>query len=442
MDQPAPLSNNPLISESPLEHPFTKSVITWGALFFQTILMIETNWSIHSACVIPTIAVIMLNTHLWSKRIFWILLLNSFIPSIIALFHDGAFPYIVLVISRILLAGYLFHQKRKWLFTGLLGSFSLALSPISLGLTELFKLKNPLQKLKTLPPLQLPKIYLIPIALFGVFALLYGTLNPNFQQILTQFSDLIAAVFNVFAELFQSLNFFTSGKSIFTFIAVFFIDASLLIDAQKISKTINLNLDETEPVKEPLALKSSKELGKELTPEKMAKQELQKKQFTNMALGTLASLNGLLFLFHITDISSLRQIDIYSAPALSQAVHGGVFNSFMALTLAMFVILGLFRPKTNYIWKNSHIPKLTLLWFIQNGLLLSTTLLRDELYIYHFGLTDKRLGVLVVMFGLGGFLWLTYHKIRHEKSFEWITMRTIEFYYILLTIAMFIPTIA
>lgn len=441
MEQPTSIPENPLVSESSIEQPLTKSVITWGAIFFQTILMIETNWSIHAACFIPTAAVLLLNTNLWAKRIFWLLLLNSFIPSIVALFHDGAFPYVVLLLSRILLAGYLFHQKRNWIFMGILGAFSLSISPIALGLTELLKLVKNAQHLKKIPTLQFPKIYLIPVSLFGIFSLIYGSLNPNFQQILSQFTDLFSAIFNVFADLFSISGVF-SFTSIFTLIGVFLIDASLLIDAPRWNKRFSLNLDNFEPIQKIPLLDDPEETNEDLTAEATKKQALLKKQFTNMALGTLGSLNGLLFFFHITDISSLRQINISHAPSLSQAVHGGVFNSFLALSLAMFVILGLFRPKTRYIWRNQHIPKLTLLWFIQNGLLLFTTLFRDGLYIYHFGLTDKRLGVLVVMFGLGGFLWLTYHKLRHEKDFNWIAMRSLETYYILLSLAMFIPTIS
>lgn len=105
----------------------------------------------------------------------------------------------------------------------------------------------------------------------------------------------------------------------------------------------------------------------------------------------LASVNGLDFYFVFFKSKLPEGISI------SQYVHNGTNSLITSIILASLIILFYFRGYLNYYPKSSWLKGLAYLWILQNALLIFSTAYRNGMYIDGFGLTHKRIGVLIYL---------------------------------------------
>jgi hypothetical protein len=141
-------------------------------------------------------------------------------------------------------------------------------------------------------------------------------------------------------------------------------------------------------------------------------------------LGTvlLASLNALIILFLITDILHLSELHSMIASELSKQVHTGVNALIASNLLAIVIILYFYRGNINFYKGNTTLKKLTFVWILLNISVIAITAVKNMEYIISFGLTYKRIGVLLFLIITSIGLITTFLKVLKIKNL-WYLLR-------------------
>lgn len=116
-------------------------------------------------------------------------------------------------------------------------------------------------------------------------------------------------------------------------------------------------------------------------------------------LGTIliSLLNILIIIFLITDITFiLTNMDI-RASLFSSQVHSGINALIASIVIAIIILLYVFRGDLNFYKDNITLKRLAFTWIILNVMLVLTIAIKNGQYIYYFGLTYKRIGVMVYL---------------------------------------------
>ena len=108
-------------------------------------------------------------------------------------------------------------------------------------------------------------------------------------------------------------------------------------------------------------------------------------------------LNVLIVFFLITDITYLMSSQDFRAPAISNQVHSGINALIASIIFAIIIILYFFRGHLNFYKANKNLKIVTYIWIALNAMLVINIAVKDCQYIYYFGLTYKRIGVLVYL---------------------------------------------
>lgn len=147
-----------------------------------------------------------------------------------------------------------------------------------------------------------------------------------------------------------------------------------------------------------------------------------KKLNSEIQLGTilLVSLNILIGLFLVTDVMYLSEIQQMTAPELSKQVHTGVNALIISNLLAIAIILYFFRGDLNFVKNNGTLKKLTFSWILLNLIMIVITAFKNIEYIFSFGLTYKRIGVLFFLFFTAIGLITTFIKVTKVKNLWFI----------------------
>lgn len=146
------------------------------------------------------------------------------------------------------------------------------------------------------------------------------------------------------------------------------------------------------------------------------------KKENQLGLVLLALLNILIVFFLITDVSYLLTIEQLNAPQLSNQVHSGINALIASIVIAIAIILYFFRGNLNYFEANKPLKTLTYIWIALNILLVLSIALKNYQYIFAFGFTYKRIGVVIyLLLTLIGLLSTTI-KVNRIKNI-WYLMR-------------------
>lgn len=116
-----------------------------------------------------------------------------------------------------------------------------------------------------------------------------------------------------------------------------------------------------------------------------------------IATTLLILLNGLIILYLTTDFIFLFKIQQLNAVELSKNVHNGVYSLIVSIILAIAIILYFFRGELNFYKKNKNLKQLTFFWLFLNLTLSILTAVKNFEYINSYGLTYKRIGVLIYL---------------------------------------------
>ena len=139
-------------------------------------------------------------------------------------------------------------------------------------------------------------------------------------------------------------------------------------------------------------------------------------------LGTvlISALCILISLFLIADISSIKQYAFQNGTELSKSVHEGVNALIVSIVLAITILLILFKGDFNFYKKNKTLKALSVLWIFLNIFLVIITAYKTHEYSNNFGLTYKRIGVIVYLLLCVSGLITAYLKIYRLKKIVFI----------------------
>lgn len=215
---------------------------------------------------------------------------------------------------------------------------------------------------KQIDYIHLIKIIGIPIVVISVFTLLYKNGNPVFN-------DMVSKIDFSFINL-QWLLLTTLGYFLF----------------YNISNPIQVN-----PATE-LDLNTSNNLEKN---HNFSINTLKKEN--QLAIISITLLNFLIVVFLVTDITYLTTKNDIIAANLSNQVHSGINALIVSIVIAIIIILYFFRGNLNFYQQNNKLKIATYCWIILNTILVINIAIKDSQYIYYFGFTYKRIGVLVYL---------------------------------------------
>jgi hypothetical protein len=107
----------------------------------------------------------------------------------------------------------------------------------------------------------------------------------------------------------------------------------------------------------------------------------------------------------------------------SDFVHNGVGITILSIIIATSLIMYLFRKEFSRIKANKALMAFVYLWIIQNIIMLSSTAIRNQIYIHDFNFTYKRIGVYVWLALAAIGLCIMFWKIYQKRS-NWYLIRT------------------
>lgn len=143
-----------------------------------------------------------------------------------------------------------------------------------------------------------------------------------------------------------------------------------------------------------------------------------------IAISVLITLITLLFFYCFADIHFVTVDLLNSSGELdySDLLHNGVYALIFSIVLVMLIVTFLFRGQLNF-EKNKTLKWLVSTWLILNLLMITTTAIKNHVYISHFDLTYKRIGVYIYLFLCFSGIILTLIKILHIKSTWFLVQR-------------------
>lgn len=146
------------------------------------------------------------------------------------------------------------------------------------------------------------------------------------------------------------------------------------------------------------------------------------KKENQLGLVLITLLNVLIGLFLITDILYLVSANDLRASVFSSQVHNGINALIASIIIAIIIILYFFRGNLNFYKDNKKLKIVTYTWIILNTILVINIVVKDSQYIYYFGFTYKRIGVLVYLLLTLIGLFTTFIKVQKVKNF-WFLLR-------------------
>ena len=133
-------------------------------------------------------------------------------------------------------------------------------------------------------------------------------------------------------------------------------------------------------------------------------------------------LNILIVFFLITDIIYLVTADDFRASVFSNQVHSGINALIASIIIAIIIILYFFRGNLNFYKANKNLKIVAYTWIILNAILIVNIAIKDTQYIYYYGFTYKRIGVLIYLLLTVIGLTTTFIKVNKVKNF-WYLLR-------------------
>jgi len=154
---------------------------------------------------------------------------------------------------------------------------------------------------------------------------------------------------------------------------------------------------------------------------------------------TFVLLNLLLLVFILVfNYEQFFQVDTDRLANLSADTHNRVNVVILSIVMAVLLLMLYFRSYFNFDDKSLLLKKLAKMWIILNSLLVLSALIKNTEYIYHWGLTYKRLGVYVFLILSVIGLIFTYLKIEHRKTNYYLFNQMIWYFYGTLLLCSFV----
>lgn len=146
------------------------------------------------------------------------------------------------------------------------------------------------------------------------------------------------------------------------------------------------------------------------------------KQENQLGVILISLLNALIVMYLITDITFLTSQQEIRASVYSAQVHSGINALIASIVIAILILLNVFRGDLNFYEGNKTLRRLAFTWIVLNILLVLSIVFKNSQYIYYFGLTYKRIGVIVYLILATTGLVTTLLKISSVKN-NWYLFR-------------------
>jgi len=146
------------------------------------------------------------------------------------------------------------------------------------------------------------------------------------------------------------------------------------------------------------------------------------KQENQLGVILISLLNVLIVMYLLTDITFITTQQEIKASVYSAQVHNGINALIASIVIAIMILLYVFRGNLNFYEQNATLKRLAFTWIILNILLVLSIVFKNSQYIYYFGLTYKRIGVIVYLLLATIGLVTTLLKIKGAKN-NWYLFR-------------------
>lgn len=283
------------------------------------------------------------------------------ITGLAVFFHDSLVSVIANFVTFFTLIGLLSEHKSSIYINWLNGLYTTIAGLFHRNFT-FNEITQEVEQKKSVDYIHLIKIIFIPSIILIIFIGLYQNGNPLFSKII---ASIDLSFINVQWLLFAGLGYYLLSN---------------------IHKPI-----EVEPATE-IDLKTGNSLSKT-----NAFSIPKLKQENQLGVILISLLNALILLFLITDITFLISNDDVRASVFSSQVHSGINALIASIVIAIIILLYVFRGDINFYKDNKTLKQLAFTWIILNIVLVLSITAKNGQYIYYYGLTYKRIGVLVYL---------------------------------------------
>lgn len=315
--------------------------------------------------------------------------------------HHSIWSYVIHFFVSFLLIGVMIAPRLR----SLINVFAMSLSNVFMCFHEVLqKDERPISESKSRRKHKIKRLqlYLIPIAIVVLFAVLYGSANPKFGVYV---DSVLGWVSDAFRALLESID-------IWLFTTIFF---GLLISVFILRRGKNDVIEEMELKKED-ALKRKRIPHRDNKP-------LGLKNELRAGIFLFVSLNLLLFAMNAMDIHFVWFNFEWEGQYLRQFVHEGTLFLIIALMLSLILVLRFFRRNLNFYSKSKTLKWLCYVWLGQNAILAISAGIRNFYYIQYYALAYKRIAIvfflLLTIYGL----FSVYLKVKNTRSTFYL-MRT------------------
>jgi len=235
-----------------------------------------------------------------------------------------------------------------------------------------------------------------------VFALIYATASPWFENLSNAATDFIYKLFNFFDP--EWIPLMVAG----------FIIAAYVLYSQPDTMISKLN-------------------------EKPETLVLSERQLSAAVLNSLkvvlVLLNVLLAIVNWLDLKNVWLFFEWNGGFLKQFVHEGTFLLLFSVALASLVLLAIYSNRTRALQQSKIIQFLATAWIVQNAFLVLSVGMRNYWYMSYFALAYKRIAVVFVLILLIIGLVLLYRKIHKARSVFWLIRQSSLAFFVVLAIS-------
>lgn len=241
------------------------------------------------------------------------------------------------------------------------------------------------------------RIFFIPMIIIVVFLSIYSHSNPVFQEL----------VYSVVDFLNMVITFFF-GRIDFLIVWIFLL--GLIISNFFIFRNENKEIIANDAL-------SSDSLERKQNTKKHRRFKLNAlEQEYKSAVFLLLVLNVLLLILNITDIKFVWFGFNWEGQYLKQFVHEGTYLLIFSILISIALVLYYFRGNLNFYPRNKLLQLLAYVWLVQNAVLSFSVAIRNFLYIQHFALAYKRIGVILFLILCIYGLLTVFQKVKYRKS--------------------------
>jgi hypothetical protein len=222
------------------------------------------------------------------------------------------------------------------------------------------------------------KFTLIPLAVLILFIIIYSYANPIFNDLTFRFLEKIG---NAISAFFAQLSF--------SWICFLIMGVIVILGVSR-NGNIHLFADQENSCSENILRKRVKRFGKT--------KPLGLKDENKTAILLMGLVNLLLLVINGIDIQWIwLNFSLTGSQTYAQLVHEGTYLLILSILISMGIVFYYFRKNQNFYSQNRMLKSVSYLWIAQNILLAMSVAIRNIRYIDHYGLTYKRIGVLVFL---------------------------------------------